>query len=113
MQNTASEVSVNEVRDLLDRGEPLLLLDVRDPDEHNFCRIEGAVLVPLDQIPDRLFEIRDLAGGRAIVTYCHLGRRSLMAARYLCQQGLANVRSMAGGIEAWSVEIDPTVPRYD
>lgn len=110
--NAEWEVSVQQTRQLLDAGDGFVLLDVRNPDEHATCRIEGAVLVPLPELPARLDEIRDLANGKTIVAHCHHGGRSLKAAAMLREAGLGPVKSMAGGIDAWSLEIDSSVPRY-
>ena len=87
----------------------LLVLDVREPHEHEIARIEGAKLIPLSQLPDRL---GDLDGHREIVTHCHHGARSLKALEILKAAGFSKVRSLRGGIDAWSVNVDPGVPRY-
>ena len=102
------QIQPREVKDRLDRGEKLLLVDVRQDWEHQTCRIDGAKLVPLSTIPANIgiFEEAD-----EVVLYCHHGMRSLDAAAFLRQQGV-NARSLAGGIERWSVEIDPKVPSY-
>lgn len=105
------EVSVQDVKRMMDAGEEFLLLDVRQPKEHATARIAGAQLVPLSELPQRVEELRTHAG-RTIITHCHKGMRSLQAAGWLRGQGFEDVRSMAGGIEAWSQQIDPTVPKY-
>jgi rhodanese-related sulfurtransferase len=94
-----------------ERGEDVLLLDVRTPREHAVARIEGAALVPLQQLPARVEELRPYAD-RPVVTVCHRGMRSLQAAAFLRQAGFRDVRSMAGGIDLWSRAVDPSVPRY-
>ena len=87
----------------------LVVLDVREPHEYAIARIDGARLIPLSELPGRLSEI----DGRAeIVTHCHHGARSLRALELLRGAGFANVRSLQGGIDAWSVDVDPEVPRY-
>ena len=92
------------------KGHPdLLVLDVREPHEHEIARIEGAKLIPLSQLPDRL---GDLDGHREIVTHCHHGARSLKALEILKAAGFSKVRSLRGGIDAWSVNVDSNVPRY-
>ncbi len=91
------------------RGERFLLVDVREPWEHDAARIEDSLLIPLREIPGN---ISHLAGTEPIVLYCHHGIRSLDAAAWLRSQGIGTARSMAGGIERWSVEVDPNVPRY-
>lgn len=106
------EISVQETRRLLAAETAgLCLIDVRDPDEYAFCRLPGAELISLPVLPAE-------AGARLpdksadIVLYCHHGMRSARAAEYLRQMGYAKARSMVGGIEKWSTDIDPTVPRY-
>jgi adenylyltransferase/sulfurtransferase len=87
----------------------LVVIDVREPHEYAIARIDGARLIPLSELPGRLSEI----DGRAeIVTHCHHGMRSLAALDLLRGAGFANVRSLQGGIDAWSVDVDPEVPRY-
>ncbi len=94
--------------------EAPLLIDCRRPDEWNLCRISGAVLMPLSDLPNLRDQVEDHLGPhpRMIVVYCHHGRRSLQAASILRQLGFARTYSMAGGIDQWSIEIDPSVPRY-
>ena len=103
------QIEPRHVKDRLERGETLLLVDVREPWEHQLCRIEGAKLVPMGAIPSSLplFEQAD-----EVILYCHHGIRSLDAAVWLRQQGIEGARSMAGGIERWSREVDSSVPRY-
>lgn len=103
------EIEPREVRQMLARGDNFLLVDVREPWEHDTARIEGSMLVPLREIPGN---VDRLAGPEPIVLYCHHGIRSLDAAAWLRSQGIGNARSMAGGIDRWSVEVDPKVPRY-
>jgi len=87
------------------------LLDVRQPQEHEFAAIPGDKLIPLDELPGRAREI-DLAPGQTLVVYCHHGVRSWHAACFLEAQGFEGVMSLSGGIEAYSVEVDPAIPRY-
>jgi len=102
------QIAPRDVKQRLDRGDKLLLVDVRQEWEHAKCRITGAVHVPLGAIPSRMDVFED---ADEVVLYCHHGMRSLDAAAFLRQQGI-NARSMSGGIERWSAEIDPSVPRY-
>jgi rhodanese-related sulfurtransferase len=104
------EITALEVKELLDRGAPLRLIDVRELAEHDICHIEGARLIPMRSIPDHLNELDD--SETAIVVFCHHGVRSLSVADWLQRQGLGNCRSMAGGIDLWSLQVDPAVPRY-
>ena len=105
------EIDVDAVRGLREEGGNFLLLDCREPDEHALARIPGAVLVPMNEIPGRLELLEPHRAGR-IVVHCHHGGRSLRVTRWLRAQGFPAVQSMAGGIDAWSLEIDPTTPRY-
>jgi adenylyltransferase/sulfurtransferase len=92
-------------------GDELLLLDVRDPDEFERARIEGATLVPLGELAERVDELAPWRG-RAVVVHCHHGRRSELGARTLMDAGFEHVEHLDGGIEAWSLTVDPSVPRY-
>ncbi|TWT45456.1 putative adenylyltransferase/sulfurtransferase MoeZ [Phycisphaerae bacterium RAS1] len=103
------QVRAREVADRLKRGDKLVLLDVREHDELALCRIEGAAHIPLGQLSQRL---NQLSPEDEIVLFCHHGKRSLAGAALLQQQGFAKAMSMMGGIDAWSVEIDPRVSRY-
>ena len=87
----------------------VFLLDVRQPWEHDTARIAGDVLIPMNELPARLAELpRD----KTVVAYCHSGMRSLRVAQFLRQQGFADALSLSGGIDAWSLSVDPAVPRY-
>ena len=105
------EIDVRAVAALRLAEEPFLLLDCREPDEHAISRIGGAVLIPMGTIPERLSELEPHRDAR-IVVHCHHGVRSLRVARFLRGRGFPHAQSMTGGIEAWSLEIDPTTPRY-
>jgi adenylyltransferase/sulfurtransferase len=103
------EISAQELqRERGDRPD-LVLVDVREPIEAQIARIEGAMLIPLRELPGRLAE---LPAHARIVTHCHHGQRSLKAREILKGAGFPNVRSLAGGIDAWAREVDPDVPRY-
>lgn len=106
------EVSVQQVAQMRQRGDQFVLLDVRKPEENAYCKIEGATLIPLGELAQRIDDLRDLADDRPIVAHCHHGIRSLSAAAMLRELGFADVKSMAGGIDAWSAEVDPGVARY-
>lgn len=106
---TPFEIDVQQLRRWRDEGRELVVLDVRETYEHEIGRIEGSVLIPLGQIPERATELdRDIL----IVAQCHHGVRSAQAVAFLRQQGFARVTNLAGGIDAWSLEVDPSVPRY-
>jgi rhodanese-related sulfurtransferase len=103
------EITPREVKDLLARDDKVLFVDVREPWEYDAAHIEGSVLIPLGQIPSNLARLEN-AG--QLVLFCHHGMRSLDAAAWLRAQGVEAAKSMSGGIERWSTEIDPSVPRY-
>jgi adenylyltransferase/sulfurtransferase len=103
------EVAPGEVKDMLARGEKLFFVDVREKWEYDTTHIEGSVLIPLRDIPANLAR---LEAASELVLFCHHGMRSLDAAAWLRAQGVEGARSMAGGIDRWSAEIDPNVPRY-
>jgi adenylyltransferase/sulfurtransferase len=105
------QIHVQALKAKLDAGESVLLLDVREPEEHAICRLPDSTLIPLGELPVRLNEIHP-AVGALVVVYCHHGIRSLSGAAFLEQAGVTPVASLAGGIDAWSALIDPSVPRY-
>ena len=105
------EVAAAEVRDALDRGDEFLLLDVREPDEVTTAQIEGSRGLPLGELETRMDELASWRQ-RRIVVHCHTGARSARACQALRAAGFRNVANLAGGIEAWSLTVDPDVPRY-
>lgn len=105
------QIAATAVKAKLDAGEPVVLIDCRQPDEYAHCRIEGSTLIPLGELRERAAEI-DTPDGAFVVVYCHHGVRSLTGAMMLKMAGIENVASMSGGIEAWSLLVDPSVPRY-
>ncbi len=109
MRNEVPEISVQELKRKLDAGESVELVDVREPFEYEIARIDGAKLIPLGELSQRLDEIT--RNGQTIV-HCHSGMRSAKAVELLQKSGFVNVFNLAGGIDAWSEEIDPAVPRY-
>ena len=104
------EVMPRAVKAMLDDPESgLVLIDCRTKAEWQTARIEGARLIPLDEMTARVGEIEDAEG--PVVVHCHHGGRSMKAALFLKQRGI-EARSMAGGIDVWAVDVDPRVPRY-
>jgi len=93
----------------LQAGHVPTLLDVREPWEWNLCRIPGAILIPMRDLPVRLQELNKEA---ETVVICHHGVRSYQAARYLESLGFGNVINLSGGVAAWAEEVDPAMPRY-
>jgi rhodanese-related sulfurtransferase len=110
------EISPAELRQILaaesntDAHPGPILLDVREPWEHEAARIDRSTLMPMGDVPGRAFQ--ELDPEAHIVTICHHGVRSLNVAVWLRNQGFENAQSLRGGIDAWSGEIDPAVPRY-
>lgn len=105
------QMDVGELRARQERGEPIYLVDVRQPWEHETAALAGSLLVPLDELSERAAEITPPPGA-TVVVYCHHGVRSLSGAAILAQLGHREVVSLRGGIDAWSRAIDPEVPRY-
>jgi rhodanese-related sulfurtransferase len=110
-QKTPLEIDCRTVKSRLDAGDRLVLLDCREQNEYQFVRLDSARLLPMSELVQRVGELHDLRGAE-IVVYCHHGVRSRQVANWLRGQGFANVKSLAGGIDRWSQEIDATLPRY-
>lgn len=104
-------LSPHDLHAALQNHEPIHLLDVRQPAEHALAALPDSQLIPLHELPARLSEIHPEPGARLVV-YCHHGVRSWHAAQFLEQQGYPAVYSLDGGIDAWSLEVDASVPRY-
>jgi adenylyltransferase/sulfurtransferase len=108
-EQSVPAMSVHELKQKMDAREPFELIDVREPFEYEIARIDGAKLIPLGEIGERLDEIQR---EQPIVVHCHSGQRSAQAVRLLQQRGFNNVCNLEGGIDAWSDHIDPSVPKY-
>jgi adenylyltransferase/sulfurtransferase len=106
------EITPHDVQQRLAAGEKLALIDVREPAEFQLARIEGAELVPMRSVPAELSRLDARADDTALIVFCHHGVRSLNVVHWLREQGVGACQSMAGGIDRWSLEIDPGVPRY-
>jgi rhodanese-related sulfurtransferase len=106
------EISAPEIKRLLDCGEKVHLIDVREPNEHAIASIEGADLIPMRNIPAELQSLEARADSAQLIVFCHHGVRSLNVVNWLRQQGLDTAQSMTGGIDDWSLTVDPSVPRY-
>jgi rhodanese-related sulfurtransferase len=106
------EVTVEDVKRRLDAGEKLVLIDVREPFEHRVAQIERAELVPMQTVPEHLATLKEKAREAPLIVFCHHGIRSLNVVNWLRRQGIENCWSVAGGIDLWSLTIDPAVPRY-
>ena len=105
------EIDVEDVCALTREAADFLLVDCREPEEHETARIAGAVLIPMREIAERIAELEPHRH-RRIVVHCHHGGRSLRVTQFLRQRGFSHAQNMAGGIDAWSERIDPAVPRY-
>jgi len=107
--DTQGETTVEELKNRLDRRESVFILDVRNPEEYQICRIPGSTLIPLPQLPQRFGE---LDKDREMVVHCKSGMRSAKAIQFLRQQGFTRLQNLKGGILAWADKIDPSMPKY-
>jgi rhodanese-related sulfurtransferase len=105
------EITPRDLAMHLENGRSVRLIDVRQPAENQLVQLPNSVLIPLGELPARAGEI-PVEPATLLIVYCHHGVRSRSAAAYLRQLGHTNVLSLAGGIDAWSLEVDPSVPRY-
>jgi adenylyltransferase/sulfurtransferase len=103
------EITVEELKKRLDRNDKPFILDVRNPEEFQICRIPGSTLLPLPELPSRF---KELNPDQEMVIHCKSGMRSLKAMNFLRQQGFQKVKNLKGGILAWADRIDPSVPKY-
>jgi sulfur-carrier protein adenylyltransferase/sulfurtransferase len=102
-------ITAEELKARLDQGERLFILDVRNPNEYQICRIPGSTLVPLPELGQRFSEVpRD----REVVVHCKSGMRSAKAVQFLREQGYTKLKDLAGGILAWAERVDPSMPKY-
>lgn len=106
------EISTRELKELLAEGgeKRCILLDVREPWEHEEARIEGSILMPMGDVQGRAHQ--ELDPESRIIAICHHGVRSMSVTAWLREQGFEKVQSLRGGIDAWSTEIDASVPKY-
>jgi rhodanese-related sulfurtransferase len=106
------EITPQEVQRRLQAGDKLLLIDVREPGEFQLARIADSELIPMRTVPAELSRLDAQADDAPLIVFCHHGVRSLNVVHWLREQGVDACQSMAGGIDRWSLEIDPSVPRY-
>lgn len=107
--DAVEEVSAKELKALIGQKKDLVVLDVREETEYKICRIPGSKLIPLGQLPE-FFSQLDPA--KEMVVHCHHGGRSRKAIQFLKTKGFAKMKNLAGGIDAWSEDVDASVPRY-
>jgi adenylyltransferase/sulfurtransferase len=105
------QISARELAREMANDRPVYLVDVRQPWEHELAALPNSVLIPLNELPGRTDEIQPPVKA-LLVVYCHHGMRSLSGAVILEQLGFPDVVSLAGGIDAWSTQVDPGIPRY-
>jgi adenylyltransferase/sulfurtransferase len=104
-----AEITAEDLKGRLERGEEVFILDVRNPPEYQICRIPGSVLIPLPTLPQRF---RELDPERELVVHCKSGMRSQQAIQFLRQQGFRHLKNLEGGILAWAERVDPTMAKY-
>lgn len=107
--NPHADITPADLAARLVAGTAPVIVDVREPDEWSIARLPDARLVPLNSLPRA---VRSLDRGDEVVVYCHHGMRSAAAGAWLRDQGFASVRNLTGGIDRWSLEVDPAVRRY-
>jgi len=105
------EIDCQTVKQKLDSNHGFLLLDCREQEEYNLVNIAESQLIPMSEIQQRLSEL-DEHRSLEVIVFCHHGMRSMQVTSWLLQEGFKNVKSMQGGIDAWSCEIDDSKPRY-
>lgn len=109
LSREVASVTPKILKEEMSNGKKITLIDVREPHEYEIARIEGAKLLPLGELPER---VNELDTADELVMYCHTGARSARATQFLRGLGFRKVRNLEGGIDAWSIEVDPSVPRY-
>jgi rhodanese-related sulfurtransferase len=102
-------ITPSELKARLDKGDKLVLLDVREQWEFDLAKLNGSTLIPLGTLPQSLSRLNRES---EIIAICHHGMRSADATNLLLQQGFPNVKNLIGGIDAWSAQVDGSVPRY-
>jgi len=109
MSSVSDSITPEELHERLLRGDRLQIVDVREPIEVQIAHFDGAVCIPLSELPSKLGV---LDASLEVVVVCHHGIRSRHACDYLLREGFEKVRNLSGGIDRWSVDVDPSTPRY-
>jgi adenylyltransferase/sulfurtransferase len=104
-----NEISPEQLKKRIDAGEAVYVLDVRNPNEYQICRIPGSTLLPLPDLPLRF---ADVPRDREVIVHCKSGKRSAQAIEFLRQQGYTKLLNLTGGILGWAEKVDPGMPRY-
>lgn len=104
------EIAPTQLKQWMEEGEVFTLVDIREPRERDFAKLDDDEWIPMGDLPQKVNELGELES--PIILYCHHGQRSYQAAQFLLEQDLSEIYSLAGGIHQWSVEIDPEIPRY-
>lgn len=105
------ETDCRSVKAMLDKAAEFLFLDCREPSEHATARIPGTTLIPMSELVERVGELEPYRNS-TIIVHCHHGGRSMRVTNWLRQQGFAQATNLSGGIDEWSTQIDPSIPRY-
>ncbi|HVF10805.1 MAG TPA: rhodanese-like domain-containing protein, partial [Abditibacteriaceae bacterium] len=103
------QITARQLKEMLDSGRKITILDVREPQEWDIVHFPNAKLIPLGEVPERMNEL-DTAD--EIIVHCHHGMRSARAIAFLQKMGFQKLKNLAGGIDAWAVNVDPDLPRY-
>lgn len=103
--------TVQELKEKQDRNEDFVLLDVRTEEELEIVKLPGCVHIPLHELEERIAELKD-AREKEVVCMCHHGGRSAMAQHYLLSKGFKDVKNLPGGIHAYALQVDPSLPTY-
>ena len=103
------EISPEELKRRMDRGESLTILDVREPHEYQICRLAGSILIPLGQLQGRM---KELDREKEIIVHCKMGGRSAKAVEQLRNAGFEKIKNLKGGIDRWAQKVDPSMPKY-
>lgn len=111
MSQPIPDCTAQELKERITSGDEPILLDVREPSEIAIASLSGSIVIPMGEIPSRLTELEEYAD-EEIVVLCHHGMRSASVQQFLLRQGFATVRNLLGGIDAYSREADPSIPRY-